>query len=152
MKKLLVTASIIALALLSFTGCNKKAETKSGEVVSRQTSNRTIKVGYAQVGHESVWRTANSSSFKTTMTPANGYDLIYIDGAQVKKSLWQPGMIKGHITPTIFSGNYDLSWIDATMEPIGDDAYATIENGVLLTLVFPEYKSQVRFAKATVKR
>lgn len=80
-----------------------------------------------------------------------GYDLIYIDGAQVKKSLWQPGMIKGHITPTIFSGNYDLSWIDATMEPIGDDAYATIENGVLLTLVFPEYKSQVRFAKATVK-
>ena len=79
MKKLLVTASIIALALLSFTGCNKKAETKSGEVVSRQTSNRTIKVGYAQVGHESVWRTANSSSFKTTMTPANGYDLIYID-------------------------------------------------------------------------
>ena len=81
-----------------------------------------------------------------------GYDLIYIDGAQVKKSLWQPGMIKGHITPTIFSGNYDLTWIDATMEPIGNDAYATIENGVLLTLVFPEYKSQVRFAKATGKR
>ena len=77
----------------------------------------------------------------------DGYDLIYIDGAQVKKSSWQSGMLKGHITPTIFSGNYDLTWIDATMEPIGEDAYATIENGVLLTLVFPEYKSQVRFAK-----
>lgn len=76
-----------------------------------------------------------------------GYDLIYITGAQVKKTMWQAGMPKGHITPTIFSGNYDLSWIDATMEPIDQDAYATVENGVILTLNFPVYKSQVRFAK-----
>ena len=77
----------------------------------------------------------------------DGYDLIYIDGAQVKKSLWQPGMLKGHITKTAFSGNYDMTWIDATMEPIDEDAYATIENGILLTLYFPVFKSQVRFAK-----
>lgn len=77
----------------------------------------------------------------------DGYDILYIEGAQVKKSLWQPCMIKGHITKTIFSGNYDLRWIDATMEPIGEDAYATIEEGVVLTLNFPIYKSQVRFAK-----
>lgn len=77
----------------------------------------------------------------------DGYDILYIDGAQVKKSMWLPCMKKGHITGTVFSGNYDLTWIDATMEPIGEDAYATIENGVILTLNFPEYKSQVRFAK-----
>lgn len=77
----------------------------------------------------------------------DGYDLLYIKGAQVKKSLWQPCMFKGHISKTIFSGNYDLNWIDATMEPIGEDAYATIENGVILTINFPIYKSQVRFAK-----
>lgn len=77
----------------------------------------------------------------------NGYDIIYIDGAQVKKSMWVPCMLKGHITPTQFTGNYDLSWIDATMEPIDKDAYATIENGVILTLNFPVYKSQVRFSK-----
>ena len=77
----------------------------------------------------------------------DGYDLIYIDGAQVKKSMWTPGMIKGHISPTQFTGNYDLRWIDATMEPIGNDTYATVENGVILTLYFPVYKSQVRFAK-----
>lgn len=77
----------------------------------------------------------------------DGYDLIYIDGAQVKKSQWQTCMLKGHIVKTIFSGNYDLTWIDATMEPIVEDAYATIENGVILTLSFPIYKSQVRFAK-----
>ena len=77
----------------------------------------------------------------------DGYDLIYIDGAQVKKSLWQPCMLKGHITKTQFTGNYDLRWIDATMEPIDEDCYATVENGVILTLNFPIYKSQVRFAK-----
>ena len=77
----------------------------------------------------------------------DGYDLIYIDGAQVKKSLWNPGMLKGHMVKTVFSDNYDLTWIDATMEPISEDAYATIENGVILTFNFPVFKSQVRFAK-----
>jgi hypothetical protein len=51
------------------------------------------------------------------------------------------------MTRTIFSGNYDASWIDATMEPLDKDVQATIENGVILTLNFPVYKSQVRFAK-----
>ena len=77
----------------------------------------------------------------------DGYDILYIDGAQVKKSMWQPCMKKGHISGTVFTGNYDLTWIDATMEPIGEDAFASIENGLILTLNFPEYKSQVRFAK-----
>ena len=77
----------------------------------------------------------------------DGYDILYIDGAQVKKSQWQPCMLKGHMTKTIFSGNYDLTWIDATMEPISEDAYATIENGVILTLNFPIFKSLVRYAK-----
>lgn len=77
----------------------------------------------------------------------DGYDLIYIDGAEVKKSQWQPGMLKGHIVKTIFSGNYDATWIDATQEPIDKDVQATIENGVIMTLSFPVYKSQVRFAK-----
>lgn len=77
----------------------------------------------------------------------DGYDLIYIDGAQVKKSLWQPGMLKGHLARTAFSGNYDLTWIDATMEPINEDAHASIENGIILTLSFPVYKSQMRLAR-----
>ena len=82
-----------------------------------------------------------------TVQSVNGYEIIYIDGAKVKKSLWNLGMLKGHIFKTIFTGNYDLFWIDATMEPIDDEAYATIENGVILTLNFPTYKSQVRLSK-----
>lgn len=77
----------------------------------------------------------------------DGYDIIYIDGAQVKKSMWQSGMLKGHMTKTVFSGNYDATWIDATMEPIDKDVQASVENGIILTLNFPVYKSQVRFSK-----
>ena len=80
----------------------------------------------------------------------DGYDLIYINGAQVKKSLWHEGMLKGHMTKTIFSGNYDATWIDATMEPIDKDVQAIVENGIILTVNFPVYKSQVRFAKVMV--
>ena len=48
---------------------------------------------------------------------------------------------------TIFSSHYDLMWVDATHEPITQDAYASVENGVLLTLKFPVYKSQIRLSK-----
>ena len=78
---------------------------------------------------------------------ADGYDIIYVDGAQVRSSQWQTGLLKGKMRKTIFSDHYDLMWIDATFDPITEDAYATFENGVLLTLRFPVYSSQVRFSK-----
>ena len=77
----------------------------------------------------------------------SGYDLIYIDGAQVKKSLWHPGMKKGEMKNTIFTDNFTGTWIDATLEPISQDVYATFESGVILTIKFPVYKSQIRFSK-----
>ena len=43
-----------------------------------------IVVGYAQVGAESDWRTANTESFKSTFTEENGYKLIF-DDAQRKQ-------------------------------------------------------------------
>ncbi len=78
-----------------------------------------------------------------------GYDIVYVGGARVMRSQWEPGMVKGHLRPTIFAGNYDLEWIDATLQPLGDeDAYATLEGGgAILTLNYPLYKSQVRYAR-----
>ena len=85
----------------------------------------------------------------TLAVVANGrdYDLIYISGAQVNPSDWHVGMLKGRITKTIFGDHYDLFWIDATGMPIAHDAYATVDNGVLLTLRFPVYNSQIRLSK-----
>ena len=77
----------------------------------------------------------------------NGYDLIYIDGAQVKKSLWHCGMLKGRLTNTIFPLNYNAMWIDATFQSFELDVYATFESDVILNIKFPVYQSQLRFSK-----
>ncbi|NLL80434.1 MAG: ABC transporter substrate-binding protein [Clostridiales bacterium] len=45
-----------------------------------------IVVGYAQVGAESDWRTANTESFKTTFTEENGYQLIFDDAQQKQEN------------------------------------------------------------------
>lgn len=77
----------------------------------------------------------------------NGYDVIYVDGAQVKKSMWHIGMKKAEMTQTIFTDNFTGKWFDATLEPITDDVFVTFESGVILNFNFPVYKSQIRFSK-----
>lgn len=76
-----------------------------------------------------------------------GYDVIYVDGAQVKKSLWHSGMKKAEMTQTIFTDNFTGKWFDSTFEPITDDVFVTFESGVILNFKFPVYKSQIRFSK-----
>ncbi len=50
----------------------KEAETPA-------TSSELIKVGFAQVGHESDWRVANTQNYQDTFSEANGYELLFTD-------------------------------------------------------------------------
>lgn len=77
MKKFFLTTIIVSLAVFSFIGCNKKAE--SPAKTSQNNARNIIKVGYVQVGHESAWRNANSLSFKSTFTQNNGYEFHFVD-------------------------------------------------------------------------
>lgn len=51
-----------------------------------ESADKLIVVGYAQVGAESDWRTANTESFKSTFTEANGYKLIFDDAQQKQEN------------------------------------------------------------------
>lgn len=64
MKKLLamVMALVMVLALCSFA-----------------TAEDLIKVGFAQVGHESDWRNANTENYKSVFTAENGFELSFVD-------------------------------------------------------------------------
>lgn len=42
-------------------------------------SGDTISVGFAQVGHESDWRAANTQNYQDTFSEANGYELSFVD-------------------------------------------------------------------------
>ena len=100
MKKRFLSVALAAAVAMSATACTSNpaeskttaapAETKAEETTAAEASSEgekkeaaadgdLITVGYAQVGAESDWRTANTESFKSTFTEENGYKLIFDD-------------------------------------------------------------------------
>ena len=59
---------------------------EEGEEKEAAADGDLITVGYAQVGAESDWRTANTESFKSTFTEENGYKLIFDDAQQKQEN------------------------------------------------------------------
>ncbi|MCI1209450.1 MAG: ABC transporter substrate-binding protein [Treponema sp.] len=80
MKKILAF-SVLAFAAVSLLCANGKKDSSAAD-----SSDDLIVVGYAQVGAESDWRTANTQSFKDTFTEANGYKLIFDDAQQKQEN------------------------------------------------------------------
>ncbi|MBQ6321850.1 MAG: ABC transporter substrate-binding protein [Lachnospiraceae bacterium] len=79
--------SLCIVCLLS--GCaNKKgaAEPESGAAKLDERIDNLIQVGFSQLGSESVWRSANTVSIQETLTPENGYFLIYENARQKQEN------------------------------------------------------------------
>lgn len=109
------------------------------EYLDRDTDDRTLRLG-------GKYRIA------LVQNDGGGYDIIYIDGAQVARSQWDTGLLKGRLEKTVFSGTYKAVWIDATFQPFTDEVQATIDEGIILTVRFPVYNnSQIRFSKEAMK-
>ena len=70
--------------LLLFSGCGKQFETEKTSDIYTPVDDNLIVVGVSQIGSESVWRTANSSSIQNVFTKENGYFLIF-DNARQKQ-------------------------------------------------------------------
>lgn len=71
----LLCAAMVA-AMVMGCGSDKKTDDSSD---AASGGDDLIVVGYAQVGAESDWRTANTESFKSTFTKENGYELVFED-------------------------------------------------------------------------
>ncbi len=81
MKKIFAIALIAALSMsMVFAGGSQEA------APAAEADDGLIVVGYAQVGAESDWRTANTASFKSTFTEENGYRLIFDDAQQKQEN------------------------------------------------------------------
>lgn len=80
MKKVLgvAMAALVAGSMVFAGGSKEAAPAAAGK--------KLITVGYAQVGAESDWRTANTESFKSTFVEANGYKLIFDDAQQKQEN------------------------------------------------------------------
>ena len=55
------------------------ADTVQDAAADAGATGGNIKVGFAQVGHESDWRTASTKSCQDVFSEANGYDLSFVD-------------------------------------------------------------------------
>ena len=66
-----------AAAPAETTPAEAPAETQAA--AEPAASGEAIKVGFAQVGHESDWRAANTKNYQDTFSAANGYELSFVD-------------------------------------------------------------------------
>ena len=88
----LLCVSMIAAMLVGCGGKDQGASDggDSGEAKTEEDGGGSdgdlITVGFAQVGAESDWRTANSESMKETFSEANGYELIFDDAQQKQEN------------------------------------------------------------------
>lgn len=95
MKRKLVSVLLcVSMMAVMFTGCGGKDQGASdggGDEAATEEDGGgddgdLITVGFAQVGAESDWRTANSESMKETFSEANGYELIFDDAQQKQEN------------------------------------------------------------------
>lgn len=82
--KKLVTLLLICIFGMMLWGCGKPAEETTKGTDEKKED--LIVVGYAQVGAESDWRTANTVSFQSTFVEENGYKLIFDDAQQKQEN------------------------------------------------------------------
>ena len=84
MKKVLLLALTLVTVVSGAMFAGGKSDSSAS--TSAKAEKKLITVGYAQVGAESDWRTANTESFKSTFVEANGYKLIFDDAQQKQEN------------------------------------------------------------------
>jgi len=109
-KKILIAATAIALGSLVLTACG------SSDKSSGSTSGKTITMGFAQVGAESGWRTANTKSIQESAKTA-GINLKFSDAQQKQEN--QIKAIRSYIQQKVdviaFSPVVESGW-DAVLQ------------------------------------
>ncbi|WP_457109175.1 ABC transporter substrate-binding protein [Marmoricola sp. URHA0025 HA25] len=109
-KKILIAASAIALGSLMLTACGNSDKS------SGSTSGKTITMGFAQVGAESGWRTANTKSIQAS-AKKDGIDLKFSDAQQKQEN--QIKAIRSYIQQKVdviaFSPVVETGW-DAVLQ------------------------------------
>lgn len=110
-KKILVAASAIALGSLVLTACGDSDDS------SGSTSGDTITMGFAQVGAESGWRTANTKSIQASAEEA-GIELKFSDAQQKQEN--QIKAIRSYIQQKVdviaFSPVVETGWDTVLLE------------------------------------
>lgn len=77
----------------------------------------------------------------------NGYDMIYISGAEKNPELWMAGMLKGRLEAETFKNIFNLIWYDVDGKRIEGEAVAEFTAPGSLSLQYPYLSSSMRLRK-----
>ena len=78
-------ASASSAGTSSVTSVPAESRTDDSDGIAENTG-RTVTIGFAQIGAESDWRMASTSSMQNAFSSANGYHLIYDDAQQKQEN------------------------------------------------------------------
>lgn len=76
---LLCAAMVTVMAVGCGGGSDSSSDSSEEAGTEEEASGELITVGFAQVGHESDWRTASTKSCQEVFSEENGYDLQFVD-------------------------------------------------------------------------
>lgn len=112
---LLLLAFVILSALI---GCGKKFNVEPEEPASSERDENLIVVGVAQLGSESVWRTANTASLQRTFTKENGYFMIFENARQKQENQMKAirSFISQRVDYIVFSPIMEEGWDSVLQE------------------------------------
>ena len=139
---------LMCILLWSAAGCaNKSRDTKpaaasSADRSALEANDDLIRVGFSQLGSESVWRSANSVSIQEVLTPQNGYFLIYSNARQKQENQIKAirSFISQRVDYIVFSPVTEDGWdtvlreaSDAGIPVITSDRQVKTEDDSLVT-------------------
>ena len=81
-------AFLVFLCVVFLCACSPfdPREAEKSSVLEREQENEDlISVGFSQLGSESIWRTANTNSVKSTLTEENGFFLLFDNARQMQE-------------------------------------------------------------------
>ncbi|GCD20902.1 ABC transporter substrate-binding protein [Cellulomonas sp. H30R-01] len=112
-----ITAGLAALVLGLSACAGGDGDSGGDETAGGDGGGDLISVGFAQVGAESGWRTANTTSIKDSLTKEEGFDLKFSDAQQKQENQIQA--IRSYIAQGVdyiaFSPVVESGW-DAVLE------------------------------------
>jgi len=147
----LLTAATATAATGILAACAKKSPAAAGSSSSSGTSAKKIVLGFSQVGSESGWRAANTTSVKDAAAAA-GIDLKFSDAQQKQEN--QIAAIRGFIAQKVdvisFSPVVVTGW-DAVLQEakaakipvvLTDRAVQTSDASLYVTLVGSDFEAE----------
>ncbi|HEX5088882.1 MAG TPA: ABC transporter substrate-binding protein [Nocardioides sp.] len=119
-------AMLGALALVA-AGCGSDSDSGSG---SGGGSGDTIKVGFAQTGSESGWRSANTENMKQAFSKENGFDLVFnaADNDPAAQIAAVRSFINQRVDAIVIAPIVEDGWDDVLQEAADADIPVVLED------------------------